>query len=55
MENEMFYNNDWADKSISEFIDILNDYFVWYNETRIKKSLGYMSFMEFSRSLGLTA
>lgn len=51
----MFYNTDWADISISDFIDILNDYLVWYNKSRIKKSLGYMSPMEYRRSLGLVA
>lgn len=55
LKNEMFYNTDWSGISISEFIDILNDYLVWYSETRIKKSLGYMSPMEYRHSLGLTA
>ena len=43
-KNEMFYNTDWSGISNLEF--------VWYNETRIKKSLGYMSPMEYRRSLG---
>ncbi|MFQ9218650.1 MAG: IS3 family transposase [Sellimonas intestinalis] len=34
---------------------MLNDYLVWYNETGIKKSLGYMSPMKYRRSFGLTA
>ena len=55
LKNEMFYNTDWSGISISKFIDILNDYLIWYNETRIKKSLGYMSPMEYRRSLGLIA
>lgn len=53
IKNEMFYNTDWTGINISDFIDILNHYLVWYNETRIKKSLGYMSPMEYRRSLGL--
>ena len=53
IKNEMFYNTDWKGINISDFIDILNHYLVWYNETRIKKSLGYMSPMEYRRSLGL--
>ena len=52
LKNEMFYNTDWSGISNLEFIDILNNYLVWYNETRIKKSLGYMSPMEYRRSLG---
>lgn len=55
LKNEMFYNTDWAGITISDFIDILNNYLVWYNESRIKKSLGYMSPMEYRRSLGLAA
>ena len=51
----MFYNTDWTGISISDFIEILNNYLVWYNESRIKKSLGYMSPMEYRRSLGLVA
>ena len=52
IKNEMFYNTDWTGVSISDFIKILNNYLVWYNELRIKKSLGYMSHMEYRRSLG---
>lgn len=52
IKNEMFYNTDWTGINISD-LDILNHYLVWYNETRIKKSLGYMSPMEYRRSLGL--
>lgn len=55
LKNEMFYNADWTGVSISDFIDILNNYLVWYNESRIKKSLGFMSPMEYRRNLGLVA
>ena len=53
LKNEMFYNTNWKNVSIPEFIDILNNYLQWYNESRIKKSLGYMSPMEYRHSLGL--
>ena len=46
---------DWTGVSIQEFIDILNKYLVWYNEKRIKISLGNMSPLEYRRSLGLAA
>ncbi|WP_411329293.1 IS3 family transposase [Blautia hansenii] len=55
IKNEMFYNTDWTGVSIPDFIEILNNYLVWYNELRIKKSLGYMSPMEYRRSLRLAA
>lgn len=36
LENEMFYGRNWTNVSINEFIDIVNNYIVWYNEKRIK-------------------
>ena len=46
-------NADWSGVNISEFIGILNDYLYWYNEKRIKKSLGYLSPIEYRHRLGL--
>lgn len=54
LKNGMFYDRDWTGVSIQEFIDILNEYLAWYNEKRIKISLGNMSPLEYRRSLGLT-
>ena len=53
LKNEMFYNTDWNGVSILEFINTLNNNIDWYNEKRIKKTLGYMSPMEYRRRLGL--
>ena len=53
LKNEMFYNTDWNGVSIPEFINTLNNYIDWYNEKRIKKTLGYMSPMEYRCRLGL--
>ena len=55
LKNEMFYNRSWIGVSIEEFIDILDECLVWYNEERIKLSLGAMSQLEYRRSLGLAA
>ena len=55
IKNEMFYNRSWSGGSIDEFIDILDGYLHWYNEKRIKMSLGAMSPLEYRRSLGLVA
>ena len=55
IKNEMFYNRSWAGVSIEEFIDILDEYLHWYNEKRIKISLGALSPLEYRRSLGLVA
>ena len=40
---------------ISEFIDILNNYLLWYNTKRIKTSLGNKSPWEYRQSLGMVA
>lgn len=55
IKNEMFYNRSWAGVSIEEFIDILDEYLHWYNEKRIKMSLGVLSPLEYRRKLGLIA
>lgn len=53
IKNEMFYCRDWSNVSIREFKAILNEYLFWYNEGRIKVSLGNMSPMEYRHNLGL--
>ena len=55
LKNEMFYNRSWIGVSLEAFIDILDRYLVWYNENRIKLSLGAMSPLEYRQSLGLAA
>ena len=53
LKNEMFFDRSWKETSIDEFIAILDDYIRWYNESRIKESLGWMSPLEYRHSLGL--
>lgn len=55
LKNEMFYHRSWRGVRLDEFIDILNKYLIWYNEERIKVSLGGMSPMEYRQSIGLAA
>ena len=55
LTNEMFYHRSWVGVSIEEFIAILDEYLHWYNEKRIKMSLGAMSPLEYRRNLGLVA
>jgi len=52
---EMFYYRSWVGVSLNEFMNILDDYIIWYNEKRIKMSLGGMSPLVFRRSKGLVA
>jgi hypothetical protein len=55
IKNEMFYHRNWAGVSIEQFIRILNDYLIWYNEKRIKVSLGNRSPLEYRQSLRLAS
>ena len=40
--------------TIEEFSHELDKYLHWYSEKRIKKSLGYLSPVEYKRSLGFS-
>ncbi len=55
LKTELFYPRDWRTTTIEQFIQILDSYIRWYNEKRIKISLGSLSPIEYRESLGLTA
>jgi putative transposase len=55
LKNELFYPQDWLSTTIDEFIAALDSYIRWYNEVRIKISLGSRSPTEHRRSLGIAA
>lgn len=50
---EFFYLRDWRTFTVGQFIDAVDAYIQWYNETRIKLSLGGRSPIEYRKSLGL--
>lgn len=50
---EMFYSRDWLHTTIDEFVACLGAYIRWYNEARIKVSLGARSPIDHRRSLGI--
>ena len=52
---EFFYGRDWRGVSIEGFMEMLDGYLVWYRDKRRKSDLGYMSPMQYRRSLGLVA
>lgn len=54
LKTEMFYPRNWRSTTIEQFIQALDSYIRWYNEKRIKRSLGYLSPIEYRESLGLT-
>ena len=55
LKNELFYPRDWKSVTLAQFIEAVDDYIRWYNEKRIKISLGSLSPIEYRESLGLTA
>jgi transposase InsO family protein/transposase-like protein len=55
LKTEMFYGRDWKGTTIAQFIAVVDSYIRWYNEKRIKISLGSLSPIEYRESLGLPA
>lgn len=55
LKNEFFHDRDWADVSLDDFASQLDDYMRYYRDGRIKESLGWMSPMQYRKSLGIAA
>ena len=55
LKNELFYSRDWLSTTIEEFVAALDAYIRWYNEARVKISLGSCSPVEHRRKLGIAA
>jgi putative transposase len=55
LKTELFYPRNWQDSTIEQFIEVVDSYIRWYNEKRIKISLGSLSPLDYRESLGLTA
>ncbi|KIP13802.1 integrase core domain protein [Burkholderia sp. MSHR3999] len=54
LKKELSYSRDLQTVSTDEFIEVVDSYIRWYNEKRIKISLGARSPIEYRESLGLT-
>jgi transposase InsO family protein/transposase-like protein len=52
IKTEFFYPRDWRTFSVAQFIEAVDAYIRWYNETRIKMCLGGRSPIEYRESLG---
>ena len=52
---EMFFSRNWISTTIEEFVAALDAYIRWYNDARIKISLGFRSPTEYRTSLGIAA
>ncbi|AOF88574.1 integrase core domain protein (plasmid) [Sinorhizobium sp. RAC02] len=55
LKTELFYPRDWRATTIEQFVREVDAYIHWYNEKRIKLSLGALSPIEYRNSLGLNA
>ena len=53
LKTELFYPRDWKAITIEQFVAEVDAYIRWYNERRIKISLGSLSPVEYRKSLGL--
>lgn len=51
LKNECFYQRSFAEYSLDAFMAYIDDYINWYNQKRIKKSLGYLSPIEYRQRL----
>lgn len=55
LKNEMYYRRNWVDTTLEEFMRQLDSYIRWYNQHRIKLSLGALSPIEYRQRLGIAA
>jgi len=55
LKNEFFYGESWIDVSVGKFIELLDEYLEWYNNKRIKLSLGGVSIMKYRESMNFAA
>ena len=53
LKTELCCRRDWQATTIEQFADVVDAYISWYNEKRIKISLGSLSPIEYRVSLGL--
>jgi len=54
LKNEMYYQRDWKNRTTAELMAEIDSYIEWYNNSRIKMSLGEKSPVQYRQSLGLT-
>lgn len=55
LKSEFFHHRDWSGVTMPEFCRMLDTHLRYYNEERPKEKLGWMSPMQYRRSLGLAA
>ncbi|NMF91649.1 IS3 family transposase [Aromatoleum petrolei] len=55
LKNEMYYHRNWINTTLGEFMQQVDSYIRWYNQHRIKLSLGGLSPLEYRQFLGIAA
>lgn len=55
LKTELFYPRDWTATTVEQFVIEVDSYIRWYNEKRIKISLGSLSPIEYRQRLGIAA
>lgn len=55
LKTELFYHRNWRTTSLKQFMEEVDAYIRWYNETRIKMPLGALTPLGYRESLGITA
>lgn len=55
LKTELFYPRDWTATTVEQFVIEVDSYIRWYNEKRIKISLGALSPIEYRQRLGIAA
>ena len=53
LKNELFHGRDWKNVTYQQFQERVEEYMNNYNTTRIKKSLGWKSPVQYRQDLGL--
>ena len=55
LKTEMVFTRDWLSTTIEKFVAAVDAYIRWYNDARIKISLGFRSPVEHRSRLGIAA
>ena len=55
MKNEFFYYRDWSGVTLEGFASALEGHLAYYNDERLKESLGWMSTKQYRESMGMAA
>lgn len=52
LKQEFFYASDWTKVSRRTFVRLLDEYIVWYRDSKVKKSLGWKTLKDYRAAIG---